>query len=116
MGEYTREVRWLHPHEFQEHVIRELCSIGESLKTINQQLGDIVTAQDDINSAVAALQNDETGLDASVQAIQAEIANLTNAGVDTTALTAEVANLQAHVDNVAALAPAAPADGTTPAG
>jgi hypothetical protein len=91
---------WRHPHEFQELVLDMLATI------INQQ-EQIMAAQDDINAAVAALQSDETGLDASVQAIQAEIANLQGQGVDVTALNAEVANLATHVASVAALAPPA---------
>lgn len=87
------------------HGIAYLIQLAEDT---NQKVSQIMSAQDDINSAIAALQADETGLDASVQAITAEIASLTAAGVDTTALNAEVANLATHVASVAALAPTAP--------
>lgn len=103
---------WRHPHEFQEQVLeelvdlrRELCKQGELLVSIHQQLGAVMTAQDDVNSAIAALQDTDNGLDAAVTAIQAEIANLSGQGVDTSGLNDAVAQLQTHAAAVAAIAP-----------
>lgn len=83
----------------------------QALAHILRNQEKLMTQQDDINAAITALQNDETGLDASVQAILAEISTLQGQGVDTSGLTAAVADLQGHVDAVAAIAPAAPPAG-----
>jgi len=66
-----------------------------------------MATQEEIDAAVAALQDDENGLDAAVQRIEAEIANLQSQGVNADALVAEVANLKGHVDIVSAIAPEA---------
>lgn len=97
-----------HNEPFERRVLHGLGHIINRLDQIEQKLECIVSAQDDINAAVAALQADETGLDASVQSILAEILELqaANPTVDTSALIAEVANLQTHVDSVATIATA----------
>lgn len=91
---------WGEPHG--EHFER---NVREQLDRIERKVDRLMAAQDDINAAITALQADETGLDASVQRILAAIADLQSQGVDTSALTAEVQNLQGHVDAVAAIEP-----------
>ncbi len=82
---------------------REL--VVDTLTNIERKLDALMASQDEINAAVTALQNDETGLDASVAKITAEIAALktANPAVDTTALSTEVANLATHVATIATL-------------
>lgn len=96
--------------EFERRVLHGIAHLIQLARSTNQQENQIMATQDDINAAVAALQDDESGLDASVTRIEALLQAPT---VDTSALNAEVANLRSHVDSVAALAPVP--DGGTPA-
>lgn len=93
---------------------------------LNEKFGAIMSAQDDINAAVAALTSTQQDLATAtaqlgtdVTNIQAEIANLSAAGVDTSALNDAVAqltstqqSLDAAVTSVGNLAPVV----TPPAG
>ena len=84
---------------------------GSQLKAINAKLGEIVTAQDDINAAVQAIQSVTADLVTAVANIQAELAALP-APVDTSALNAAIAPLQAVQAQVDALeSPAPPSSG-----
>lgn len=73
----------------------------------NRLLKELLMGQAEIDAAVTALQDTENGLDATATRIEQKIADLEaqNPGVDTSALTAEVANLRTHADAVAAIAP-----------
>lgn len=73
---------------------------SEEFREINHLLRRIMSAQDDVAAAVAALQNEESGvaavaadLQAAVTNIQAELSALQGQGVDTSALNDAVAAL-----------------------
>lgn len=109
-------------HEFREIVTRQLTGITTGLNALNEKASRIMTAQDDINATVTAVQGlvsdistQVAQLGTDVTAIQAEIANLQGAGVDTSALNALVANLagtqsslDTAVSSVGSLVPPAP--------
>jgi len=98
---------------------------GPDVTTILDQMEAIMAAQDDVNAAVSAVQAVTADLTAATANIAAEIANLNSelaaAGqptVNTSALNAALAPLQAAqaavdaLETPAAAAPAAPAGGT----
>lgn len=91
------------------------ASILAQLREINQKLDVIMTSQDDIDAAVAAINDAVTGigsavtdlgtqnaqLAADVAAIQAALTAGPGGGVDTTALNLAVASLVATKDSLA---------------
>lgn len=121
MGDFSqrsheRVLVWMHPHDFQTVVLEEIgalrqeaCEARELLKSINQQLGVITMGQAEVDAAVAELGVDVQGLTDAGVAIQAEIAALQGQGVDTTGLTAAVAQLDTAVGSIASIATAPPA-------
>lgn len=97
MPMFPREGWW----PFSDCNERQFHHINEKLEEILHKLGKVMAAQDDVNAAVAALQNEESGvaavaadLQGAVANIQQELADLQNQGVDTSALNAAVAGLQ----------------------
>lgn len=86
--------------EYFQHLNARVNGIYDRLGIITTKLGHIMTAQDDVAAAVAALQNEESGvaavaadLQAAVTNIQAELSALQGQGVDTSALNDAVAAL-----------------------
>lgn len=92
----------------EEHQ-HQLSEIHRLLQLLNEKVGQVMTAQDDITAAVGALQGFLTDLSNDVQAIAAKIDN--GETVDTSALTALVAQLPAAQAALDALA-APPVTGT----
>lgn len=82
---------------------------SEEFREIKKLLRRIMASQDDVNAAVAALQNEESGvaavaadLQAAVTNIQQELAGLQGQGVDTSALNDAVAALQQPMSDLQA--------------
>lgn len=90
-------------------VYDRLGIIMADIKSADKKLGRIMASQDDINAAVAALQNEESGvaataadLQVAVTNIQNELASLQSQGVDTSALNAAVAGLSQPMSDLQA--------------
>jgi cell division protein FtsB len=65
----------------------------------------MAASQADIDAVTAELQDENSTLNTAVAAIQQEITNLQNQGVDVTALQQTVADLGTAVSSAAALVP-----------
>lgn len=100
---------WEWPWDPPAHSDQQVIGL---LRQINRKVDLIMTAQDDINADVTVIQNDESTIAAAVTAIQAYIATLQQAGIDTGPLDAAVASLTTAAQSVAAIppAPAAPTE------
>lgn len=116
---------WPRPPDPCDHreILTRLSQISESLRDLHRKADQIMTAQDDVAAAVAALQSEETGVAATAADlttaaanIQAEIAALAaaNPAVDTTALNAAVAALSPVQQQLAAAQSAVDALQTPP--
>jgi 3-methyladenine DNA glycosylase/8-oxoguanine DNA glycosylase len=92
----------------QQQILQVLAEIQLRLEVIETKLGGIMTAQDDINAAVAAVQGLATDiatqvaqLGTDVTAIRAELTTLQGQGVDTSALNtlvSSIASTQSSLD------------------
>lgn len=85
------------------------------LYDIDAKLGRLLMGQSDITADAQAILTAVGSLGSAVTAIQAEITQLQNQGVDTTGLDAAVAQLGTAVQGVQQLVPA-PSAGTASAG
>lgn len=91
-----------------EHIAREVHVVRQDLRSLRRKVQHMSEVQDQIDAALAVIQDVDTGLDASVTRIEAKLAELEGQGVDVSALTAEVANLRTHADAVNAIVPESP--------
>lgn len=88
-----------------QHEQRQIDDLYRHLHILEEKVQEIMTAQDDVNAAVTAIQAVTTDLTNAVTNIQAEIAALkaANVAVDTSALDTAVTQLQAVQATVDAL-------------
>jgi 3-methyladenine DNA glycosylase/8-oxoguanine DNA glycosylase len=91
----------------QQQILQVLAEIQLCLEVIETKLGGIMTAQDDINAAVAAVQGLATDiatqvaqLGTDVTAIRAELTTLQGQGVDTSALNTLVSSIASTQSNL----------------
>ena len=80
---------------------------------LEDHVEDLMSAKDDLAAAVAALQAEDTAFEQAVSSaltdLQAEVAKLSAAGVDTASVEAAIANIQAVVTAQTSAAAAAKA-------
>lgn len=88
----------------EEHNHQHLVRIEWKLDWLIRRFAQMENTQEEIDAAVQALKDDETGLDASVTRIEEWIT--AHPDIDTSGLVAEVGNIKGHVDAVDALVPA----------
>lgn len=79
--------------------------IVDELKALRRRIGDLVTAQEDVDAAIAGIGGDVARMRAAIVRIQDEIARLQAAGADTSGLVAALAELDSTTGDLDNLAP-----------
>lgn len=82
--------------------------IVDELRALRRRIGDLVTAQQDVDAAIAGIGGDVSRIRAAIVRIQDEIAALQASGADTSGLVAALGELDGATGDLDNVAPAVP--------